>query len=45
MKHLWTGSLSKGYYPITTITEFASMTDADDLQYEPKIFDKAFTDE
>jgi len=43
--HLWTGSLSNGYYPITTITEFASMADADDLQYEPKIFDKAFTDE
>jgi hypothetical protein len=43
--HLWTGSLSNGYYPITTITEFASMADADDLQYEPKIFDEAFTDE
>lgn len=45
LTHLWTGALSNGYYPITTITEFASMEDADDLQYEPKIFDEAFSDE
>ena len=43
--HLWTGSLSNGYYPITLITEFASMEDADDLETEPKIFDKAFTND
>ena len=30
--HLWSGSLSNGYYPITLITEFASMQDADDLE-------------
>ena len=40
--HLWTGALTNGYYPITLITEFASMEDADDLETEPKIFDKAF---
>ena len=40
--HLWSGSLSNGYYPITLITEFASMADADDLETEPKIFEKAF---
>jgi hypothetical protein len=40
--HLWTGSLSNGYYPITRITEFASMADADDLETGPKIFDKVF---
>ena len=40
--HLWTGALSNGYYPITRITEFASMADADDLETEPKLYEKAF---
>ena len=40
--HLWTGSLSNGYYPITLITEFASMQDADDLETEPKMFNEVF---
>ena len=43
---LWTGSLSNGYYPITLITEFASMADADDTEVNRKLIDKAFkTDE
>mgnify|MGYP006429959517 FL=1 len=40
--HLWTGALSNGYYPITRITEFASMADADDLETGPKLYEKAF---
>ncbi len=40
--HLWTGALSNGYYPITRITEYASMADADDLETEPKLYEKAF---
>ena len=40
--HLWSGSLSNGYYPITLITEFASMQDADDLETEPKMFNEVF---
>jgi hypothetical protein len=43
--HLWTGALSNGYYPITTITEFASMADADDLQTGPKLYEKVFKSE
>jgi len=40
--HLWTGALSNGYYPITKITEFASMADANDLETGPKLYEKAF---
>jgi hypothetical protein len=40
--HLWTGAVSGGYWGITEITEFASMADADDLETEPKLYEKAF---
>ena len=43
--HYWSGEMKNGEWPVTFITEFASMADADDTETESKLFEKAFSDE
>lgn len=42
--HYWSGEMTKGEWPVTFITEFASMADADDTETESKLFQKAFNE-
>ena len=43
--HYWSGEMTNGEWPVTFITEFASMADADDTETESKLFEKAFKEE
>ena len=40
--HYWSGEMKNGEWPVTFITEFATMADADDAETEAKLFEKAF---
>ena len=43
--HYWSGYISNGEWPVTTIREYASIADADDTETENELFNKAFSED